>query len=448
MTELKGKRVTVLGLGRSGIAVSKLLISKGAVVFGSDAGHPDVSIKGLNFEKGKHTERIFESELIVVSPGIPQNHPILEEARQRGIEIVGEIELASMIFEGRLIAVTGTNGKTTTCALINEMLKEGGYNTGLGGNISPGIPLSEAIMNSGEDVIMVAEVSTFQLETVKDFKPFIGIVTNISPDHLDRHKDFETYVQLKRKLFVNQDSNDYCILNYDQDITRETEKGVKSKVYFFSTKEAIENGTYLSDDIVYYNNQKESIMLFRKSDVLLEGMHNLENVLAASTASLLVGCDRDSIKRTVKSFTGVPHRLEFVREIRGIKFINNSMCTNPVAFKRSIESLNTPFVLICGGRNKNLELENMVKPITKASYTVVIGECAQSLALYLQKLNYNRFTIAETMDKATELAYEHASRGDTVILSPGGSSFDMFKNFEDRGNCFKESVGRLNNGKI
>jgi len=448
MIDLQNKRITVLGLGRSGIAVSKLLLSKGAVVFGSDAGNPDVPIKGFDFEKGNHTEKVFESELIVVSPGIPQDHWVLKEARKRGIEITGEIELASRIFKGRLIAVTGTNGKTTTCTLVNEMLTQGGFKTALGGNISPGVPLSEAVLSSSKDTIMVVEVSTFQLETIKLFKPYIGIITNITPDHLDRHKDFETYVQLKRRLLTNQDKDDYCILNYDQEITRETGKEVESKVFFFSVKKKVENGACLFEDTVFYNSQGLDRLLFKKSDVLLQGMHNLENILAASTASILAGCDIDAIKRAAKQFTGVPHRLEIVRTISGIRFVNNSMCTNPVAFKRSIESFTTPFVLICGGRNKNLELEEMIKPIMRAKYTVIIGESAPRLEHYLQENDYKRFSIAKTMDEATEVAYKHASPGDTVLLSPGGSSFDMFKDFADRGNSFKESVGRLNNGKI
>lgn len=446
--DLRGRKVTVLGLGRSGIAVSRLLLSKGALVFGSDSGNPNVPIKGFDFERGKHTERVFLSDLIVVSPGIPQEHWVLNEARKKGIEIVGEIELASRIFSGRLIAVTGTNGKTTTCALTEKMLKEGGFKTAIGGNISPGIPLSEAILHSDEETIMVAEISTFQLETIRLFKPFIGIITNITPDHLDRHKDFETYIQLKRKIFINQDKDDYSILNYDQKITRDTKKFVKSNVYFFSVKEKVERGTFLFEDNVLFKSGGKSKFVFGKADVVLPGMHNLENVLAASLASILIGCETDAIKRAVKQFTGVPHRLEFVLEIEGIKFINNSMCTNPVAFKRSIESLTTPFVLICGGRNKDLEIQKMVKPITKAKYTVIIGESAPDIADNLQKNDYRRFYIAKTMDEATMVAYTHASPGDTVLLSPGGSSFDMFKDFADRGNCFKESVGRLKNGKI
>ncbi len=447
LIDLRDKQVTVLGLGRSGVAVSKLLLSKGAIVFGSDSGNPEVSIKGLDFEIGKHTERVFNSKLIVTSPGIPQDHWVLEEARKRGIEIIGEIEVASRVFKGRMIAVTGTNGKTTTCALIKEMLDGGGIKAALGGNISPGIPFSEAVLYSDEDTIIVVEVSTFQLETIKLFRPFIGIITNITPDHLDRHKNFETYVELKRKLFINQKEDDYCILNYDQEITKETHKEVKSQVFFFSVKARVEHGTFLIEENVFYNNQVKSKLLFRKGDVLLPGMHNLENVLAASAASILAGCDIQSIKEVVKHFSGVPHRLEFICTINGIDFINNSMCTNPVAFKRSIESLTRPFILICGGRNKNLDLEKMTETITKAKYTVIIGESAVSIAQFLQKNNYMKFSIAKSMDAAAEVAYANASAGDTVILSPGASSFDMFKDFADRGNHFRESVSRLKNGK-
>jgi UDP-N-acetylmuramoylalanine--D-glutamate ligase len=442
----KGKRITVMGLGRSGIAVSKLLLSRGADVFGSDSGNPDVNIDGLEFEKGEHSDRVFNADIMVLSPGIPMGHPVVKEAKKRNMEIIGEVEVASKLFKGQLIAVTGTNGKTTTCALINEMLKNGGIKTALGGNISPGIPFSEAVVQSDIDTTMVIEISTFQLETIKSFRPFIGIITNISPDHLDRHKDFKTYVELKRKLFINQLESDYCILNFDQDVTRKTQKRVKSLVYFFSIEHEVNRGCFLSGKDVVYKDGKKRTFLFSESDVLLQGKHNLENVLAASTVSMIADCEINAIRKTVKEFSGVPHRLELIGEIEGVSFVNNSMCTNPVAFKRTIESFKTPFVLICGGRNKNLELQKMVKPIKRAKSAVIIGESAKTLSKYLKKNGYANFIVAETMDEAVELAFKQASRGDTVLLSPGGSSFDMFVDFAARGNCFKESVKRLRNG--
>lgn len=441
----KGKRITVMGLGKSGVAVIKLLLSEGVDVFGSDSGNPDIHIDGLEFEKGKHSNKVFQSDIMVLSPGIPLDHPVVKEAKKRDIEIIGEVEVASRIFDGQLIAVTGTNGKTTTCALINEMLKNGGIKTTLGGNISPGIPFSEAVLHSDTYTKMVIEVSTFQLETIKSFRPFIGIITNISPDHLDRHKDFETYIELKRKLFINQTDDDYCIINFDQDITRQTQKRVKSLVYFFSIKNEVERGCFLSGGNVVYSDGEQRTSLFSERDVLLQGRHNLENVLAASTASLIAGCEIDAIRKTVKEFSGVPHRLELIGEIDGVSFVNNSMCTNPVAFKRTIESFKTPFVLICGGRNKNLELKKMIEPIKKAKSVVIIGESAKALSEYLKKNGYTNFRIAGTMEGAVKIAFEQASRGDTVLLSPGGSSFDMFVDFADRGDHFKRSVERLKN---
>ena len=441
--DITGKKVSVLGLGRSGVAVSKLLISKGARVFASDAGNPDVKIEGLSYETGKHSERIFDSELIVLSPGISMNHEVVKKARKRGIEVLGEIEVAAQFFSGKMIAVTGTNGKTTTCALIGEMLKKGGFKVEVGGNIFPGKPLSEVVLNVDSSTIIVVEVSTFQLETIKEFKPFICVITNITPDHLDRHGDFETYTEIKRKIFMNQKSGDYCILNYDDKVTKQSESLVKSNIYFFSIKNKLPKGVFLDNDNVVFKNKEKKIFLMNRNDILLIGEHNLENVLAASLASILVGCDEGAIAEAAKNFSGVPHRLEPVLEINGIKFINNSMCTNPVAFRRSIESVETPFVLICGGRNKNLAIEKMVNSILKAKYTVLIGESAEAISQYLRKVNYNHFSIAGTMDEATEIAYEHAVSGDTVLLSPGGSSFDMFRDFADRGNRFKKSVKRL-----
>jgi len=445
MIQLQGKKVTVLGLGRSGIAASELLLSRGAKVFGSDSGNPVIP-KGLfDHELGEHTNRIFDADIIIVSPGIPSDSPVLREARRRKIRILGEIELAYQCFSGKLIAVTGTNGKTTTCAIIKEMLSNGGFNALLGGNISPGVPLSRVVLKSSKDAIIVAEVSTFQLETIELFKPFVGILTNISPDHLDRHKNLATYVSLKRKLFINQQKDDFCILNFDEQLTKETEAEVNSNVYFFSAKQKMEKGTFLSHGKVFYANGNSPELLFTRDDVRLPGMHNLENVLAASTASILSGCDYESLKQTVSRFSGVPHRLEFVRELNGISFVNNSMCTNPVAFKRSVETMTSPFVLICGGRNKNLQLEKIVTSILKAKFTVIIGESSLKLAAYLRENGYEQFELAGAMEDAVEIAYKKASRGDTVLLSPGASSFDMFRDFVDRGNCFKQSVKRLNN---
>ncbi len=445
MIKLQGKKVTVLGLGRSGIAASKLLLSKGAKVFGSDSGNPSIPEGLFECECGRHSDRIFDSDMIIVSPGIPQDSPELREARKREIRILGEIELAYQCYKGKLIAVTGTNGKTTTCALIKEMLSNCGFNVLLGGNISPGVPLSQVVLEAPMDSTIVAEVSTFQLETIELFKPFIGILTNISPDHLDRHKDLITYVSLKRRLFTNQDENDFCVLNFDQEVTRETGAYVKSSVYFFSTRQAIEKGSFISGGKVFYKKDEDRNLLFSKDDIRLPGIHNLENVLAASTASILSGCDYGSLKETVKSFAGFPHRLEFVREINGIRFVNNSMCTNPVAFARSVESVKTSFVLICGGRNKNLQLKEMIDPILKAKFVVLMGESSHKLAEYLEQEGYKNFEMAETMKEATGVAYSKASKGDTILFSPGGSSFDMFRDFADRGNCFKESVERLNN---
>ncbi len=440
---VQGRKVTVLGLGRSGIAACKLLGVQGAIVFGSDAGKPEIADAGFTYETGGHSERIYDADILVVSPGIPGDHTILNDARERGIEVIGEIELAVQHFDGILIAVTGTNGKTTTAALMKTMLDESGMKAALGGNISPGIPLSEVVLAANRETVVVAEISTFQLETIKTFKPNVGIITNISPDHLDRHKDFETYVGLKRKLFINQGEDDFCILNFDQAVTKETEQVVHSRVYYFSVRQNIQNGAYLSGDTIFFSRNGKRQPLFGKDDVLLPGMHNLENVLAASAAGMLVGCEAAALKRAVQRFTGVPHRLEFVRKLGGVTFINNSMCTNPVAFKRSLEGVQIPFVLICGGRNKNLVLEQMVKPITTAKYTVIIGESAVPLSQALKRIGYDQFSVAQSMNEATDVASAHAAPGDTVLLSPGGSSFDMFKDFADRGEQFKESVWRL-----
>lgn len=440
---VRGRKVTVLGLGRSGVSACRLLCKEGAVVFGSDSGKPDIRGADFTYETGGHSDRIFDADLIVVSPGIPADHAMLNEARRRGVEIIGEIELASQHFDGAIIAVTGTNGKTTTAALIKMMLDESGIKAVLGGNIAPGIPLSEAVLSAGGDTVMVAEVSTFQLETIKTFRPHIGIITNISPDHLDRHGDFSTYVALKRKLFINQEEDDFCVLNLEQSVTRQTDRVVRSKVWYFSTRQPVRNGAFLRHGSIYFARDGGKDVLFNTEDVLLPGMHNLENVLAASVACMLAGGDPEALRRAVQRFSGVPHRLELVRKLKGVTYINNSMCTNPVAFKRSLEGVTPPFVLICGGRNKGLALEQMVKSITTAKFTVIIGESAVPLSKALRRIGYDSFVIARSMDDATAVAAAHAEAGDTVLLSPGGSSFDMFEDFADRGERFKESVRRL-----
>lgn len=446
---LSGKRVAVLGLARSGLAAIKLLCQAGARVFGSEVRPLDqlgrrvkeLIASGVEIEFGGHTERVLEeTDLIVVSPGVPLDLPVLRQAWARAIPVVSELELAYWFCPAPIIAVTGSNGKTTVTTLLGEIFKEDGREVMVAGNI--GFPLSEAVGEVSPNGIVVAEVSSFQLEGIIHFRPQVSVILNITPDHLDRHPNFEQYALAKVRIMENQDEGDYVVLNADDRVIGEVVKGVKAKVYHFGRDKGVDQGAFIGDGEIMVNVFGKVERICKVDELGLRGPHNLSNTLAAVCVARIWGVGVEGIRKTLRRFSGIEHRLEFVREIQGVKFINDSKATNVDAVRWALQSFSEPIVLIAGGREKDTDftpLRPLVAQRVKA--LVLIGEASDKIA---QAMDGAVETLrAETLEEAVGRAFSLAQEGDCVLLSPACASFDMFRDFEDRGQRFKEEVGRL-----
>ncbi len=444
----KGKKVSVLGFGRSGKACAHLLLNVGAKVFVSDSSkHPIHDFKDqtrIEFEFGKHTERVFDADIIVISPGISLNHPIVLKAKSKKIPVIGELEFASHFIENPIIGVTGTNGKTTTVFLIKKMLEFAKIDSILCGNM--GIPLSSIVEKLKPSTVPVLEISTFQLETIKTFRPWIGILLNISPDHLDRHKSFQEYIDLKLKLLSNQTNKDFAILNFEDVAVKNA--NTKAKKLFFSSNSKFkclsENNfsvsdfpiLYVKDGNIFWKHDK----LFSINELNCKWECLLPDYLAAILVGKLFKLSTNLILEGLNSFDGVSHRLEDIGTIEKVRFINNSMCTNPQAFVSTLHSFEKPVILIAGGKEKKVDITPIAQAINKCTkYTVLIGETSEKISKLLEV----KHDSASTMEEAVNFAYTFASQGDTIILSPGFASFDWFKDFSDRGEKFKEAVSQL-----
>ncbi|MFH1784270.1 MAG: UDP-N-acetylmuramoyl-L-alanine--D-glutamate ligase [bacterium] len=447
MTDFKGKNVVVLGMGKSGIAAARLLNSLGAHVTISESGDGSgfkKQIKALeeiniNVQTGGHTDTIIEdAKLLVISPGIASNIDIVNKASQKGIPVVGEIELACGFIKAPIVAITGTNGKTTTTTLIGNILSKSKGTVDVAGNI--GKPLSEVALGSANEVV-VAEISSFQLETINKFHPRISVILNLTPDHLDRYKDMRQYASAKKRIFENQGEGDFLIANADDDAVCKMVKDANCKVVFFSTKKELEEGVYISQgNIIARLDGKGSS--FPLSVIKIPGMHNVENVLASVAVSIILNVENDILIEAISGFGGVEHRLETVREINGVKFINDSKATNVDSVIRALESFNAPIVLIAGGRDKGspyTPLKELVREKVKA--LVLLGEGAQKIKEELG--TETDVSLVVSMKEAVKVSFKVAAKGDIVLLSPACSSYDMFENYEERGRVFKELVKAL-----
>lgn len=406
-------------MARSGIAAAKRLSALGAKVMISEV-RSDVEVDpGLNvtIELGGHTAKVLDADLIVVSPGIRLDIPILEEAKKKKIPIVSEIEIAYQILKKPIIAVTGTNGKTTTTTLIGEMLKAGGKKVAVAGNI--GYPLV-AVDDTDLDYI-VAEISSYQLEAIKDFKPWISLILNIQDDHIERHGSIEEYIRQKANIFKNQTGDDYLIFNEEDTRVVEMVKGAKAKLIDFS------------------------IVTLKKEEIKIPGIHNLEDALAAAQAAYLCGIDRKVVEDVLKTFPGVEHRIEPVKNIKGISFYNDSKATNPDSTLVALDTFNGKrVILILGGKDKGTDLELLCKKVKAGVKAVVlIGEATARFKQALEQAGYSDIKLSGSMEEAVKLSFDSGESGDIVLLSPACASFDMFKNFEERGKLFKKAVARL-----
>jgi UDP-N-acetylmuramoylalanine--D-glutamate ligase len=448
--DLQGKRVLVMGLARTGLVTSLFAAGYGATVTAvdekqeSELGDTAAKLRaaGVHVEFGGHSAGAFaEKDLIVVSPGVPSNLPELIRARAAGIPVWSEIELAWRFLRGKLVAITGSNGKTTTTALVAHILKTAEISTLVGGNI--GTPLLSLVESSTDSTVTVAELSSFQLETIEAFRPEVGVLLNLTPDHLDRHATFEEYAAAKMRLFENQLDRDAVVLNADDpEVTKRMPSG--PHIFWFSRQKRVAAGAFLRDGQIIFRNEGSEYVVGRRDDIQLRGEHNVENVLAACAAAYLAGASPAAIATGVKTFRGVEHRLEFVAEISGVKFFNDSKATNVDAALKAIEAFPNSLIVILGGKDKGSPYSPLAKPLQeRARAAVLIGAAADKIAADLgdavPTMN------AKTIDRAVQLAMDRAQPGDVVLLAPACSSFDQFENYEHRGRTFKELVVKLEN---
>jgi len=432
-----------VGLSRSGQAVARLLKETGAQVFGSDINSPPgvERLQGIELETEGHTERALKgTELIVLSPGVPLSLPLLQEARRRDIEILSEVEVAWWFARAPLWAVTGSNGKSTTTSLLGHILRSSGHEAEVAGNI--GQPLSGVVRGVSEKGIIVAEISSFQLDTVRDFSPQLAILLNITPDHLDRYASFAEYAQAKQRIFAQQGEDDLAILNRDDPLVSPLSKGLKPRVITFSRQEGIGSEVGVKDGWVVssLSGHQEKVVSLR--ELPLPGPHNLSNYLATVAACLGWGLKKEKIVPHLISFPGLEHRLEVVDTIGGVRFINDSKGTNVDATRYALLSFPSSIILIAGGRDKGSDFHSLGELIKeRVRGLILLGETQEKLATSWQGLA--PITKVATLSQAVKAAYKLAKPGETVLLSPACASYDMFTDFEERGRVFKEEVRKL-----
>ncbi len=444
--ELTNKKILVVGLGKSGVSVAKFLKKRNASVCVTDMATKDklgsfvneVTELGIKVELGAHNNKTFESaDLIVLSPGVPHMIMPVVMAKKKGVSVIGEIELASRFIKEPIIAVTGTNGKTTTTTLLGEMLKNSGLRVFVGGNI--GNTLID-YLNRGEKAdIVVAEISSFQLDTTDTFQPKVGILLNITKDHLDRYPDFNSYAMSKAKIFNNQKTGDTAIINGADTLARAVCKNINSEKLFFNTLDSIEKGAVVNCEQINFNTPVYGKWFITEKDITLSGKHNYENISAAVLAALSVGGTVNGIRKTLKHFKGLSHRLEYVDTVSGVKYFDDSKATNVDAVVRAVESFKESVILIMGGRDKDSDfkkLANCIKGNTKL--IIVIGEAAGKIKHALE--GFAQIKSAVSMKDAVVVAHKEAGPGDSVILSPACASFDMYGSYAERGNDFCNEV--------
>ncbi|MBR5378975.1 MAG: UDP-N-acetylmuramoyl-L-alanine--D-glutamate ligase [Clostridia bacterium] len=441
------QRVLVWGMAKSGIAAAKLLCQKGLYVRINDLKtreslKPDIdaldSLK-LDDRLGEDVLTLLDDvDTLVISPGIPADHKAANLARQKGIEVISEIELAWRFSKGFLVGVTGTNGKTTTTTLIGEIFRAAGRDTKVVGNI--GEPYSAHAGETTDESVTVCELSSFQLETISSFRPDISLILNLTEDHLNRHKTIENYAHIKERVFMNQQAGDALVLNYDDPITRDMAHRAKCDVYWFSRSEEVEKGAFVRDGMVMWNDGNTVSPILPAKDIRIPGKHNLENALAAAAAAMIAGIPAETVVRTLRTFSGVEHRIETVCTKDGITYINDSKGTNPDSTIKAVETMTAPTVIILGGSVKNSDYAPMAKVIvnSKVKRAVLIGDTAQAIEKALREAGFTDIANeGYDFEAAVRRARDMASEGWNVLLSPACASFDMFRDFEHRGEEFK-----------
>jgi len=447
--DLKGKKITVIGAGRSGIGAAKLIKKVGGIPYVSDAGKENDlsgSINNLkeseiNYESGAHSEKVFDCEIMVVSPGVPADVDVLNKAREKNIKLISEVELAYDFCRGKVIAITGTNGKTTTTSLCGHVFNNCGFTTHVAGNI--GLAFSEIALDVEENDFVALEVSSFQLDLIDNFKPEVAMILNITPDHLNRYNDdLEKYAASKQLIYKNQDENDYLILNGSNETVLKYLKDHRSKSYFYSQNKEQNFGCHLNNDEVIF--RSNSIEKFRcnRSDINIRGEHNLANAMAVIIAAKINELDNNKIIDALQTFESVEHRLELVREIDGVIFINDSKATNVDSVCYALRSFDEPIFLILGGQDKGNDYEQIKQLIIERVVKLyAIGSSADKIFNFFH--SFVKVEIKNTMKDVITSAINEAREGEVVLLSPACASFDMFDNYEHRGKTFKEEVNNI-----
>jgi UDP-N-acetylmuramoylalanine--D-glutamate ligase len=451
--DLHNKRVLVVGLGKSGVASALFLKKHGARVTVSDTKSEDqlrdeipvLLDQGIAVETGGHGERTFRGQdLIVVSPGVPVDAPPLVQARASGEPVIGEIELAAQHIAGPVVAITGSNGKTTTTTLAGEILAAGGFSTLVGGNI--GTPAISVVERANRETVVVLEVSSFQLETIQTFRPKVAVILNVTPDHLDRHRTFQTYVDAKARIFENQQSSDFAVLNEDDPTCATLGGRTRAQVFWFSRKKEVKQGAWVRDGRIWFRDGSGAREIMLVSEIPLKGAHNVENVLAAVCAAALMGCKPEQLREAVQNFKAVEHRLEYVATVRGVEYYDDSKATNVDATIKALESFPANIHLILGGKDKGSDyrvLNDLLRERVKRVYT--IGAAAEKIESHIK--GAVEIVHAETLDHAVRRAAAVAQPGDIVLLAPACASFDQFQSYNHRGRAFKEVVKNLANPK-
>jgi len=450
---IDGKKVSVFGMARSGLAVARLLVKNGAFVFLTDTKEEEElkleteELRRLNidFDTGFHSQKALDhKDFIVLSPGISSDIPVLKRAQEVGLPLFSEIEVAFWLCPAQIVGITGSNGKTTTSTLVGEILKQDGRECQVAGNI--GTPFSSVVETVSSQGTIVLELSSFQLENIEEFKPKAAGLLNISPDHLDRYPDLESYSEAKFKIFENQTPEDFAILNMDDDYSKKIKDHCKGQIIFFSILKELEQGSFLKDGELLIRLDGKTEKILDVSELGIKGLHNLSNAACACAVSSVLGIKKDSIQQALKSFKGVEHRLEQVKIISGVKFINDSKATNVRSVWYALDSVPEPILLIAGGRDKGgdfTQLREMAKEKLKG--LILIGEAKEKIDKAIGDLV--KSIKVDNLEEAVKKAYEMASPGDCVLLSPGCASFDMFENYEHRGKVFKSTVRQLDNSE-
>ncbi|MCB6201151.1 UDP-N-acetylmuramoyl-L-alanine--D-glutamate ligase [Extibacter muris] len=447
--KVTNKKVLVFGSGLSGTGAVGLLKEHGAdvVLYDGNEKLDKAELAGrvgrdVQIILGPFPEELLQTlDIVVLSPGVPTDLPVVRQMFERGIEVIGEVELAYAFGKGDVLAITGTNGKTTTTSLLGEIMKHDKEEVYVVGNI--GNPYTVAAGEMSDNAVVVAEMSSFQLESIVSFRPAVSALLNISPDHLNRHHTMEAYIEAKKNIARNQTEDDWCILNYEDDVTREFGKNVRAQVLYFSSRRKLERGIYLDDGMIVYKNP-EKIRICHVEELQLLGTHNYENVMAAVAMAAVYGVPMDRIRESIKAFKGVEHRIEFVTEKDGVAYYNDSKGTNPDAAIKGIQAMNRPTILIGGGYDKDSSYTEWIESFDgKVRRLILLGATKEKIAEDAKSCGFHDYTFADTFEEAVLMSAEIAGPGEAVLLSPACASWDMFQNYETRGDKFKEIVNSL-----